>query len=282
MAHQRKPRRCLSLVEKKTVLDDLAAGKPVVDVAGKLGISKSQVYTIRKNADSLKRTISKGDIPGSSKVSTNRSRYPSIDKAVFQWFRSIRAFKGSRKPLPVSRSMLKARAALEAKRLGVVNFCASDGWFFRWRWRFNVAVSARLHGEAADVDLVAAEREMHKLRTELAQYSISNIFNMDETGLFYRAIPNRRYLCEGDARQTGRGSKAIKAKERLTVILCVNATGSCKMTPVVIGSAKQPRCFKKTPSCLPYYFQPNAWNDTANYNKWWNEVAYSRPCCFFD
>ena len=82
------------------MLDDLAAGKPVVDVAGKLGISKSQVYTIRKNADSLKRTISKGDIPGSSKVSTNRSRYPSIDKAVFQWFRSIRAFKGSRKPLP--------------------------------------------------------------------------------------------------------------------------------------------------------------------------------------
>ena len=272
MAHQRKPRRCLSLVEKKTVLDDLAAGKPVVDVAGKLGISKSQVDTIRKNADSLKRTISKGDIPGSSKVSTNISRYPSIDKAVFQWFRSIRAFKGSRKPLPVSRSMLKARAALEAKRLRVVNFCASDGWLFRWRWRFNVTVSARLHGEAADVDLVAAECEMHKLRTELAQYSISNIFNMDETGLFYRAIPNRSYLCEGDACQTGRGSKAIKAKERLTVILCVNATGSCKMTQVVIGSAKQPRCFKKTPSCLPYYFQPNAWNDTANYNKWWNEV----------
>ena len=86
MAHQRKPRRCLSLVEKKTVLDDLTAGKPVVDVAGKLGISKSQVYTIRKNADSLKRTISKGDIPGSSKVSTNRSRYPSIDKGYFSGF----------------------------------------------------------------------------------------------------------------------------------------------------------------------------------------------------
>ena len=136
---------------------------------------------------------------------------------------------------------------------------------------------------------VAAEREMHKLRTELAQYSINNIFNMDETGLFYRAIPNRSYLSsEGeDARQTGRGSKTMKAKERLTVVLCVNATGSCKMTPVVIGSAKQPRCFKNTPSCLPYYFQPNAWNDTANYNKWWNEIflpsiTYTRPCCFFD
>ena len=61
----------------------------------------------------------------------------------------------------------------------------------------------------------------------------------------------------------------MKAKERLIIILCVNATGSCKLTPVVIGSTKNPRCFKKTAPCLPYYHKTNAWNDSI---KWWDEV----------
>ena len=65
----------------------------------------------------------------------------------------------------------------------------------------------------------------------------------------------------------------MTAKEHLTIIVCVNATGSCKVTPVVIGYPKKPRCFNRMASpCLPYYSQKNAWNDTAIYNKWWNEV----------
>ena len=31
----------------------------------------------------------------------------------------------------------------------------------------------------------------------------------------------------------------MKAKDRITVIACVNATGSCKLPPVMIGSAKK-------------------------------------------
>ena len=98
---------------------------------------------------------------------------------------------------------------------------------------------------------------------------------MDEAGLFFKAIPNRSYILqnEGDVRQTGSGIKSMTAKERLTIIVCVNATGSCKVTPVVIGCPKKPRCFNRMASpCLPYYSQKNAWSDTAIYNKWWNEV----------
>ena len=47
----------------------------------------------------------------------------------------------------------------------------------------------------------------------------------------------------------------MKAKDRITVIACVNATGSCKLPPVMIGSAKKPCSF--TPR-LPYYNQKNA------------------------
>ena len=79
---------------------------------------------------------------------------------------------------------------------------------------------------------------------------------MDETDLFFRAIPNRTYLkpSENDKRPAGHGLKAMKAKDRITIILCSNSTGTCKVhvPPTVIGSAKNPRCFKDNPPCLPY------------------------------
>ena len=50
------------------------------------------------------------------------------------------------------------------------------------------------HGEAGEVDLKAAEHEFQKLRIEIGKYPPSNVFNMDEAGLFFKAIPNRSYI----------------------------------------------------------------------------------------
>ena len=83
---------------------------------------------------------------------------------------------------------------------------------------------------------------------------------MDESELFYRALPTRTYVSseEGD-RTRIRGSKTLRAKDRVTLILCVNADGSCKIPPV--GSAKNPHCFRDSPSPIPYLSQRNAWVD---------------------
>ena len=130
----------------------------------------------------------------------------------------------------------------------------------------------RLHVESGDIDLPSAEKQMNEFRSsvQIMGYKVENIFNMDETGLFFQAIPNRTYLMpsENDKRQAGHGLKAMKAKDRITIILCSNSTGTCKVPPTVIGSAKNPRCFKDNPPCLPYLHQRNAWNDQENYNKW--------------
>ena len=147
-----------------------------MDVADEFGISKTQVCSIRKRKCALIGSVplyakvrsskctligsvplyakvrsSKcaliGSVPLYAKVRSSKSKYPAIDRAVYEWFRSIRTLSGTRKPLPVSRAMIKARALFEAKRQGVAEFSASDGWFCKWRWRCNVSKSARLHGE---------------------------------------------------------------------------------------------------------------------------------------
>lgn len=98
-------------------------------------------------------------------------------------------------------------------------------------------------------------------------------------GLFYRCLPNRSYgVDKRDARQNRRGTKAMKAKDRLTLVLCVNATGTIKIPPLLIGTAKKPHCFRndrngKPRECpLPYTHQKKAWVDKAIYRHWFHNV----------
>lgn len=63
-----------------------------------------------------------------------------------------------------------------------------------------------------------------------------NIFNLDETGLFFRALPNKTMCLKGENCSGGKISK-----ERITVMLCVNMEGDFE-TPLV--KALKPRCFK--------------------------------------
>ena len=191
--------------EKQKVIGDIKAGKHVEDVAREYGISKSQVYRIFQCKDSIVRAVAEGSVPTQSKVVVNKAKYPAIDQAVFQWFCSLRSLRRGCKPLPVSRAIIQARAMHEAKALGITDFEASDGWFGHWRWHHCVSKKVRLQGEAGDVDLPAAEWEMQQIGDSLRGYLPANVFNMDEAGLFYRAIPNQSYLMadEADPRQVG-------------------------------------------------------------------------------
>lgn len=242
-----------------------------MDVATKYGIGKTQVYKLFKHRATL--DFDKG-VPNYSKLITTKSKYPDIDKAVYDWMCSIRKTIGNRRPLPVSRALIQARAILEAKLRNISNFSASDGWFYRFRWRYNICNSVRLSGEAGQVDINDATKEIDKLKLSISSggFEKANIFNMDETGLFFKTIPSRTYLVDGESKKSARGTKYMKAKDRVTVILCANATGTCKITPVVIGKAKKPRCFRLNPPQLPYYSQKSAWNDSVLFKKWWTEI----------
>jgi len=87
-------------------------------------------------------------------------------------------------------------------------------------------------------------------------YSKDNIWNMDETGLFFRALPDRGFAQKSRSCKGGK-----KSKQRVTIALFVSASGH-KEKPVFIWKSENPRCllgFDK--SCLPvsYYSQSKAW-----------------------
>ena len=61
-------------------------------------------------------------------------------------------------------------------------------------------------------------RILKRKREYLDSYEMRNIYNMDETGIFFRALPDKTLHVRGTDCPGGK-----RAKDRLTVALCVNA-----------------------------------------------------------
>ena len=116
-----------------------------------------------------------------------------------------------------------------------VNF--SDGWMEKFLSR-NELRSIKMNGESGSADHEAIEKALPMLKATIARYKPCDVFNMDETGLFYCMAPDRTIA----SRQL-EGMK--KNKTRISIALCANADGSEKLEPFFIGHYLKPRAFNK-------------------------------------
>ena len=95
--------------------------------------------------------------------------------------------------------------------------------------------------------------------------TLDQIYNADETGLFWRLLPNRILVCGDEAHADE------LAKERLTVLGCANAAGTHKCELLVIGKSAHPRAFKNV-NHLPVTYKANkrAWVTQDIFLNWFN------------
>lgn len=127
-------------------------------------------------------------------------------------------------------------------------------------------VYKRQYGEKLSADGTGASTWIEdSLPSILESFHKDDIFNADETGLYFRAYPDRGHCLKND---TLSGGKA--AKDRITVLLCANMTGTEKLPILVIGKSKQPRSFPKDRSKLPieYDHSYNAWMTSDIFRRW--------------
>ena len=75
--------------------------------------------------------------------------------------------------------------------------------------------------------------------TYLSRYSASEIYNVDESGLFYQCLPNKTFTLP--AEKALRGIK--ESKQRLAMLIGANMSGEDKLDPLIIGKSANPRCF---------------------------------------
>lgn len=76
------------------------------------------------------------------------------------------------------------------------------------------------------------------LRAKIFSYCLMVVYNADKSGLFYKPAADRTLALS-------RSKDQKKAKDRISILVCVSADGSDKVEPLFIGKSLQSRVFKK-------------------------------------
>jgi hypothetical protein len=175
-------------------------------------------------------------------------RYPEVNSILRKW-----QLQEEGKGRTVTGPVLVAKGQEIAKMLDI-KFPGSQGWLQGFKKQHGLREFPN-HGEARSVNPEHVTDARSHLQALLKGYKLHDIYNMDETGLFYRMPPDR-----------GLSSKRLAGlkgdKTQITLAFCVNADGSDLRKPLFIGHARKPRCFQKrdgTDLGFSYYWNKKAW-----------------------
>ena len=162
-----------------------------------------------------------------------RIQHPDIDEHCWKFFCDARS-----KNIPVNGPMLQAEAVNASLKFGKDGFVASNGWLQSFIHRHKIRM-VNLHGESADVDKSCCDQWLEKLPELCQGYQDRDIYNCDETGIFFRSVPTKSFVRENEVHT---GTKVLK--DRFTVLLTCNLAGE-KEKMWIIGRAKKPHSFPK-------------------------------------
>lgn len=227
-----RKRKILTLEERVKVVKLNEKGDSARKIATLMDVGKTQIQSIIKDKETVINQWENGTDGKRKILHAKRSLFCDLNDRVYEWFCSARS-----KNIPISGKLIQEKALTIALEMNNDDFMASNGWLQKFQARHNIKCTI-LSGESAEVDPDVVEDWSKRLANISAGYELRNIFNCDETGLFFRLLPSRSLVEKG---QTCHGGK--KSKERFTVLLCASATGE-KIKPVVIGKSKNPRSFK--------------------------------------
>ena len=264
-----RTRKVITLERKLAIIEELKKGKSQRYVSELYQVPKSTVADIWKLKDKIESHVSASDNPSSAKKRCimKEAQFEALDKASYLWFMQQRS-RGA----PVSSPLLQEKALILFPALypdrDATAFKASSGWLHRFSCRHGMR-AITLQGEAlsADISGVDAFKKQLVSLMESEQYTLSQVFNADETGLWWRLMPSRTLVHCGEKH----AMNFKKAKDRVTLLACANVTGTCKLPLMFIHKSKNPRCFKHMDmNNLPvhYYCQKKAWMDTKLFETW--------------
>jgi len=168
-----------SIEKKYEIILQLEKGTKPADLSCQHGIPANTISGWKKKADVIKQMYEKSVFdPARKKLRV--AEHKDVDDAVFQWFTNTRATN-----LPVNGPLLMEKADILAAKLGHPDFKASQGWLDHFKKRHNIVFKA-ICGESATVQQEQVDSWLKtQMRTILDTYETRNIFNADETGVFW-------------------------------------------------------------------------------------------------
>ena len=272
-----KRRKSITMEVKLEVIKRAEKGEGVNSIGKALGFSHSTISTILKDKCKILEHM-KGSTPmQSTMISKKRTGLiVEMERLLMIWLEDQ-----NQRHIPVSLALVQEKARclfndIKARRIasGVEcneDFNASRGWFNRFRKRANIH-SIRMQGEAADADakMAAEYPETFKTIIEEGGYLPCQIWNVDETGLYWKKLPSRTYI----SREEKSASGHKPAKDRLTLLLGGNASGDCKLKPMLVYKFLNPRALTGViKASLPVIWRQNdsAWVTIKLFENWFKD-----------
>ena len=112
--------------------------------------------------------------------------------------------------------------------LGKQKFTRSNGWLEKWKRKYNIK-ELRISGESGDVEGPTVDSWLERLPELVTGYAQNNIWNMDETGLFWKVLPDRGFGLKGKQCREGKAMQGREeSKQQFTVAFFVTASGKKK------------------------------------------------------
>ena len=225
-----KKRQVISMETKVMIIKKLDSGEKMVNVARTFNINRFTVGTIYKNKDRIMEYVKSAVPMQSTIISKNRGKLiEETEKLLSHWMEyqwqwrvrlSLTLIQEKAKSLFED---LKAKAGESAEEEA---FAASHGWFQRFKKRANLS-HVSVSGEAASVDEVDAEKFPINLKEfiDAGDYAPQQIFNVNETGLFWKKMSEKTYI----SRKEKTMAEFKAAKDRLTLVLGGNDSGDSKL-----------------------------------------------------
>ncbi|XP_004386991.1 tigger transposable element-derived protein 1-like [Trichechus manatus latirostris] len=268
----KRDRKAINLQVKLEVLRRFEAGEKLSRIAKALGLSTSTVATIRDNKDKIRASSQAATPQAATKLTRSRSLVmENMERLLSVW---IEDQNQRNVPINVVLIQEKARSLFEdlkreqGEGAESETFGASRGWFARFKARHSLhGIGAS--GEATAADAEAASKYPILLRRVIQDggYTPRQVFNVDETGLFWKRLPDRTFISLEE--KSALGFKA--ARDLLTLLLGSNAAGDFKLKPLLVYPSENPRALKgfSKPN-LPVVWRSHkkAWVTMSLFQEW--------------
>ncbi|GFU19078.1 tigger transposable element-derived protein 1 [Trichonephila clavipes] len=276
---EKKPhqRQSILLEMKIAILDHLGKGEGSTAIGKHFNLGESTVRAIKKNEVAIRKSVISG-----TKLSTKFASYTRdvllerTERAIAIWIEEqvqrripVSGYLIQEKALQFYKSMKQSEPSTSTSQAGK-EFSVSKGWLSGFLKR-NALHNIKITGESVKADEGAPKifpEELAKI-IEDGDYSADQVFNADETGLYWKKLSNRTYIAKDE--KTASGHKA--SKNRVTILLCSNASVDRMLKPLLINKSLRPRALKgKDLKQLSVHWManPKTWMTTAIFTEWFN------------
>jgi hypothetical protein len=194
-----KQKRKALTQDKYDIIEKIKNGAKQSDICREMSLPKSTVSVTWKKREDILSLYGNANL---KRKRMKKSTHEELDKGLLQWFTQKREDN-----VPLSGAILQEQASKMGSKIAKKDFTCSRSWIERFKQRHCIS-GGKIVGESASVNMNVVDDWLSTIWPDICNnYNSKDIFNADETGLFYKLTPDKTLKFKGESCAGGKMSK---------------------------------------------------------------------------